>query len=357
MPDPVPAAAPATAAPAAPAPAPAASTSTQSPAAPAEGTLEAALAHFAPTSEGVSQETEASAPPPDGTAPEAPAQTQQPAEPLPDAKELSNAFAAYKRKHKALVADREALTKREAEFKAREEALAKRETELNQTFEEGRTNPIAALTKLGYSKEQVLEFLASDGKIPHDVLLKQATEAQKAELEAIKKDIEAQKAEQKRRETEAAEQRRQQDLRGFEHRVGTEIVDILTTPDGMAKYPVLLRVAKKSGPDALRAVLNNMAQHYMKEKKPLAISDAMMQAERAFKAHAEIFVDLQPQTTTVPDPRQAGAVEPANPGSIEPIPANSSTVRGVVKKKTLDEMDDDERWEVAMGHLTNGAAQ
>lgn len=271
----------------------------------------------------------------------------------PSEEELSKSWTAYRAKQKRLVAERAAFAEEQRKSTERQATLDKRQAELDSIETEGKTNPVKALERLGYTKDQVLEFLASDGKIPPEVMLKNAAAEQQKKLDDIQKKLDEQTAEAEERKKASIEAQRQQERVSVERGVAESMVDVLVQEK--AKYPTLLRVAQKAGPEALKMVLNEVAEHFKKTKNVLAISDAMVQVEQALKAHAAIFVDAQ-AAAAVADTRQAGAVEPANPGNIEPISSKTANARGVLAKKPVEELTDDEAMELATAQL-KGAAE
>lgn len=274
-------------------------------------------------------------------------------EPLPDIAEISKSFAALKHKTKRFDDDRAAFNAEKTEFEAKKTAdsadFEKQRSEFNAHVEMAKKNPLSALKALGWSPEQLYAYIEKDGQVPPERLIESAKAELKKELEDLRAERAKETEEKKARDAEAlkAEQRTQAD--GFARRVGLEIADVADAE--VAKYPYTRNVILKNPGLVHRAVLNSIASHMAKEKKVLAVSDAMMQFEEQAKANAEML-GLPPISS---DPRQAGAVQPANPGNIEPISKSDAAKSGLVPKRAPDEMSDDERYELGL-RLARGEA-
>lgn len=268
-------------------------------------------------------------------------------EPIPSIEEQSRSFAALKHKTKRFEAEREAFaaekTKQDTTHSERMTALEKREAEFNARVERAAKTPLEALKELGWTPEQLLKYVGDNGEIPQERLYETLEKKFQAKLDEIKSETEKQTKEREAREAEAKKARDSEAVAGFERRVGEEIVEIVSDAAEAAKFPQLRKLLRttKGARMVHRGVLNQLAEAYTKTKKPLAISDALIQAE---KEAAELFDDGS-------DPQQAGAVQPANPGSIEPIPKLDTVKRGVAPKKELDELTAEEREELALREL------
>jgi len=266
-------------------------------------------------------------------------------EAIPSIEEQSRSFAALKHKTKRFEAEREAFaaekTKQDTAHTERMTALEKREAEFNARVERAAKTPLEALKELGWTPEQLLKYVGENGEIPQERLYETLEKKFQAKLDEIKSETKKQTEEREAREKEAKKARDAELVTGFERKVGTEIVEIVS--EDMAKFPQIRKMLRttKGARMVHRGVLNQLAEAHT-SKKTLAISDALIQAE---KEAAELFDDGS-------DPQQAGAVQPANPGSsIEPISKLDTVKRGVAPKKELDELTADEREELALREL------
>lgn len=236
-------------------------------------------------------------------------------------------------------------TTKVAELESKTKAFESEQKEWRQKVSGASTSPLAALKALGWTYDQLVEYVAKEGIIPTEKLrsdfkveLDEASKASRTELEEIKKELAASKAEKERN---AAEQR----ARDYESRVHSTIdAEIEANP---GKYAHLARVPKDRRNSA---ILAHMVEHYQKNGEALAITDAMLYGEKEAKEYASWYATEAA--------RQEGAVKSANPGAAKPetearpLTQRDTAVRGVQKEP--DDMTDEEREEEAMRILAGG---
>lgn len=297
---------------------------------------------------------------------EAPAET--PPVPVPPAEvppqtpeELSAGWAkltSRERRHKERVAkDTTERATRVAEFEAKEKALAARETELEARVQKAKKSPLGALEEIGWTVDQLTKYVAENGQVPPEKLMADWRSEHQAELEKLKKDQEEFRKTTESEKTAAATARRQREAEAYEAGAVQRVGEMaLAEP---AKYPSLSRAwnSGKAWQDrvATRALAIQVSHYETNEQaiesgnaKPLALSDAMLHAEREL---AEILALANPGGA----PGQAGTVEPGKPGAVKPeappISLSDSSSRTVVAPKSDDDLSDDERWEKAKREL------
>lgn len=266
---------------------------------------------------------------------------EEPKEEIPSIEEQSRSFAALKHKTQRFNEERAAFAEEKRAFEetqAKDKAeIEKLRTELEGRRERAKKTPLEALKELGWTPDQLLQYIGENGEIPKDRLFQTLKEEMQKELEAVREETKKEREAREAQEAETLKRRQSEESSAFQRRVGMEIVDIATQEAD--KYKYLGKILRKDPGAVHRGVLNLIAQHFQQTKKPLAVSDAMLQIE---KQQADWFEENQP------DPQQAGAVKPANPGSIEPIPKLDTAKRGVAPKKELDELTEEEREELAL---------
>lgn len=271
---------------------------------------------------------------------EKPKPKEEPKEEIPSIEEQSRSFAALKHKTQRFNEERAAFAEEKRAFEetqAKDKAeIEKLRTELEGRRERAKKTPLEALKELGWTPDQLLQYIGENGEIPKDRLFQTLKEEMQKELEEVRNETKKEREAREAAEAENLKKRQAEESSAFQRRVGMEIVDIATQE--AEKYKYLNKILRKDPGAIHREVLNRIAHAYKTTKKPLAVSDAMLQIE---KQQADWFEDQ-------PDPQQAGAVKPANPGSIEPIPKLDTAKRGVAPKKELDELTEEEREELAL---------
>lgn len=285
---------------------------------------------------------------------------EKPAEKPPDEVELSKAFAALTAKERRFNERKE---KQNADLLAREAKLkkdledftaSKEKAEWQGWRDRAKQSPLTALVEAGWTKEQIIKYIASDGEIPVErfqdefkVQLDERTKELRAEQAKLKEELENDRTEQQRL-------RNIREAQSYEARVVTEIDDMLSTE--AERYRFASRVPKN---ELYPRVLNRMITHYREtgaknedgRGEVLAVSDAMLYIEKEAERIASWFQTQQAAS-------QGGTVESGKPGAAKPeteearpISQRESSARGV-KKTNPDDMTDDERAEEALRILT-----
>lgn len=288
-------------------------------------------------------------------APAPPAETpgeQKPEAPKPpevlteeQASERYAKVTAQERRHKQRVADqtkelnqqREALKAEQAAFKAEREKF-------DAILQQAKQNPLSALKAQGWTLEQLTAYVANNGVVPQDKILAELKVQQDEELK--KRDLELQQIREDIAKTkrERELQIQEQQATAFETKTRGDIDALLQAE--AAKFPHLSRARRAR---AHQGILNIIVKHYAENQeaieggsqKPLALSDAMLYAER----------DLSELWELQQDAGQAGTVQSGKPGAakpeVAPLSQGDLSSRSVVRAKTPDDMTEEERWEEA----------
>ena len=317
-------------------------------AAPATGGADADFAAAVALLEG----GEAAAPATETAPPEPkPPELEKPKEPQPELtdSDISARFAkltAHERRHKERVAARSnELNEKEAKLTAREQAIK----EFESTREQAKQNPLSALKALGWSIEDLTRYVSENGVVPREKILQDLKVQQDEELK--KRDERLKELNDKIEAREKAEQAAatERAAQAYEQKTFEDMKSVLTSAEA-AKFPMLARV---NGVKAHRAVLRYITTHYDKneeaieagEEKPLALTDAMIYAEREL---AELFPGGVPQA-----PGQAGTIQLEKPGAakpeVPPITQRDLSARTVTppSEDEDDKLTPEERWEKA----------
>jgi hypothetical protein len=282
---------------------------------------------------------------PSGTETEAPKTEPAPPPEPEEAKDPSPEWAklrAHERRHKERVAKHtEELRAERAKFAAEKEAYEREHGEFKSIKERAKKTPIEALTALGWTLQDLTKYVVANGEVPQEKILADMKMQQDEELKALRAEIESVK---KQREDEVRlteRQKMEREAEGYEVKV-KDLMQTVYQQDG-AKFRYLSRIPQEV---AHRKVLDIQLAYYQQTEKALAISDAMLQAERNL---AQIYSWVDPNG----GPGQAGSVQSVQPVAAKPsqseaapIGQRETTVRGI-QKVDLDSMTDEERMDRA----------
>lgn len=229
---------------------------------------------------------------------------------------------ALSREWKKFRQDRKAFDAQSKEFKAKSEAFAEREAKL--AAREAKLNdPVAFLAESGWTKDKIVEFIQSDGKVDPEVLVKQFSEKHQRELEELRAE--------RKREQEALEfEKNQRKL----DQLGAQLdAEVATMVDGET-YPLLKRFVAKKGMKSIQTrVRDAIAKVFQQKQEVVAPEDALAYFENEL---AEIQLGDAPG--------QLPAVQSAKAAAVEPNPiTNQATSQRVVVPSQYDETDPEAR--------------
>lgn len=282
--------------------------------------------------------------------PKPPADTQAAPPPEPDEHQLSAGFAKLRSEQKRFdrrkaEQSNEYLTKVK-DFEAKEKAFEEKQKGWQDAVTRSKNSPLEALHALGWTYEQLVEYVAKEGVIPASKLrtdfkveLDEASAKSREELQEIKKELEAAKEEKKR---ELAAKKADE----YEQKVFAEIDTLLEKE--AAKFVHLRRIPKEVRDGG---ILDHMIQHFNETGEALAISDAMLYGEKEASKIASWY--------SQGDARQEGAVKSANLGAAKPetearpISQRDASVRGVSRPLDPETMTEEEREAEALRILTS----
>ena len=232
---------------------------------------------------------------------------------------LSKEWGKIRRDRKAFDADSKKLKAEMEAFKSREAALAAKEAKLN--------DPVAFLNENGWSKDRIIEFIQSDGKVDPEILIKQLGEKHQRELAELRAERE--------REREGLESEKQQrQLASLKSELDAEVSALAKEPD----FKLLQRfIAKKGEAGVQKRVADIIAEVWNKKKEVLDPRDVLVYLEQEL---AEIQLGDAPG--------QPPAVKSANAAAVEPRPiTNKATSERTVIPSDYDEEDPEARRERA----------
>jgi hypothetical protein len=266
--------------------------------------------------------------------------------------ELSNGFAALRRREDGLKKDRDQFNEEKRKFEeekslfqnGKQKEVDSLIAEYQGRLNEAKKNPIKALEQLGWTIEQAIKFVNDNGTIPQEIIEQNLRAEFKKELDEIRetsrKERESYETDKKTREQAQTLVQQQELARSYEKRVADEVEGVLKNEG--AKYKYFSKVPRDF---ALQTVLKYMVDAHL-AKKPVALSDAMLYVEGEARKTASWFGSVD---AGQPDPTPGRDVKPSNPGpSVEPIPLSASARRAVLQKKHPDDMTEDERMEMAL---------
>lgn len=266
-----------------------------------------------------------------------------------DEAQASRAFAKLSAEQKRFDARKQEQSQKYladvASFEAKQKAFEQESAEWRTAVSKAKDSPLQALKALGWTYDQLVQYVAKEGVIPSEKLrsdlkleLDEVSKSSRAELEAVKKELAEAKAE---RERQAAMEK----ARTYETSVYEGVDAALAAEPEKFRHLARIPAERRN-----TAILNYMVAHYEKTGEALAISDAMLYGEQEAKEYASWYASEAA--------RQEGAVQSANPGAAKPetearpISQRDQSVRGV--QKDPDEMTDEEREQEALRILASG---
>lgn len=232
---------------------------------------------------------------------------------------LSKQWKRFRQDRKEFDAKVKADTQRAEQLAAREAALKGRE--------ERHADPIAYLNAAGWTKDKIIEFIQSDGKVDPEILIKQLGEKHQRELEELR-------AERQREHEALTHERTARELENLKSQLDTEVSTMVKEDD----FKLLQRfTAKKGEAGVQKRVRDIIAEVWNKKKQVLDPRDVLVYLENEL---AEIQLGDAPG--------QLPAVQSAKAAAAEPRPiTNQSTSQRTVIPSNYDEEDPEARRERA----------
>lgn len=254
--------------------------------------------------------------------PEAKTEPEKKPEPEKPKDERSEDEIALSREWRKFRQDRKAFEADQKKFKATVEGLTQREAKIAER-EAQMNDPVQFLAAAGWTKDRIVEWIQSDGKVDPEILVKQFSEKHQKELEELK-------AERERERQELMQEKQTRQLETLKHELDAETVSMLKDPE----FSLLQKfVAKKGEAGVQKRVRDIIAQVWNQKKEVVDPRDVLVYLEREL---AEIQLGDAPG--------QVPAVKSANPAAVEPKPiTNQATSQRTVVPVDYDETDPEAR--------------
>lgn len=253
--------------------------------------------------------------------PEKPKQAEKKPEEKPkDETDLSRGFAKLHAQEKRLDAKRAEFTQQQEAFKRQSEEFQAKAKDIELAY----SDPVQFLAKAGWSKDQIIKWIQSDGKVEPEILIKQLSDKHQQEMEALRKE-----REREREELEGT--RRQRELERVDSELSAEVRTLYSS-------------------DAELSLLNQLAQKSPKQAKLIdsrvkqIISEVWKKSQQAVDPRDALLYLQQELTELQLGPGQAPVVTSTNPAAVEPRPiTNSATSQRTVRPTQYDESDPEAR--------------
>lgn len=253
-------------------------------------------------------------------------------QPKPKPEEKPDEDLVQSKKWAKLRAQEDRLVKRQKEFaeeqkawgertktiEAREAAIAEREALVN--------DPLALLSKAGWTKEKIVEWIQSDGKVDPELLIKQISEKHQREIEELR-------AERAREREELEGTKRQREFQRVEGALYAAVSDELKSGEDLGLLQKLIAKNPKQEAFLQRRVGEVIRTVWDKTQEVVAPRDALLYLQQELAA------------IQLADPGPAPAVKPANPAAVEPRPITNQATsqRSVQPLSNYDESDPEAR--------------
>ncbi len=235
-----------------------------------------------------------------------------------------------KTKQKEFLAEKTAFsTEKESVLKAKQDL----ESQLN--------DPVAYLSKAGWSKDKIVEWIQSDGKVDPEILVKQLSEKHQKEIDELR-------AERKREREELEGAQQQRRMAEVEGQLNDEVVAMVGSD---AELAALKRLIDKN-PQKFKPFVQTRVGSIIREvwKKTFNKGENEGTGKGTVVDPRDALLYLQSELTELQlgDPGQAPAVRSANPVAVEPTPiTNQATSARSVRAVEYDESDPEQRRERA----------
>jgi hypothetical protein len=263
--------------------------------------------------------------PEEGAEPEAPKVEAKPElEPeKPKEPERSEDEIALSRQWKRFRQDRKEFDAKQREFESKAKSYEEREAKIA-AREARMSDPVAFLAESGWTKDKIVEFIQSDGKVDPEILVKQFSEKHQRELEELR-------AESAREREALKHEQNARQLATLKAKLDDYVVTAVSSePD----FKLLQRfVAKKGEAGVQTRVRDIIAKVWNEKQQTIDPRDVLVYLEAEL---AEIQLG--------DSPGQPPAVKPANAAAAEPRPiTNQATSQRTVVPVDYDEDDPEAR--------------
>jgi hypothetical protein len=251
--------------------------------------------------------------------------------------EISRRYAKVDAQEKRLKEHRKEFETEKNTFTTERESLLKEKQEL----ESVKNNPIDFLSKAGWSKEKIVEWIQGDGRVDPEILVKQLDEKHQRELAELRAERQREKDEF---ETEQEGRRRQRDLQRVEGELNTEVKSLVMTD---AELGVLKRLIDKK-PEKFEAFVQKRVGAIIAEVWTKTLNkgehEGTGRGEVVDPRDALLYLQRELAELQLDSPGQVPAVKSANPAAVEPTPiTNHATSQRTVQAVTYDETDPEAR--------------
>lgn len=240
----------------------------------------------------------------------------KPEEPPPET-EISKRYAKVHAQEKR-------LSERQKAFLAEQETFKSRAQQLEQREALAKSDPVAFLEQTGWTKDQIIDWIRSDGKIEPEKLIKDLDSKYQQEIQRMREEREAEKA--------ALEQeRRQRDVQKVEQM----LVDEVTHHLGSGRFPILASITQGDAEE--RGSLDQRVKEITLQ--------VFQKTKKAVEPHEVLeYLEGRWAKTVSRLPGQAPAVKSASPVAVEPKPiTNEATASRTVRPVDYDELDPEQR--------------
>lgn len=230
---------------------------------------------------------------------------------------------ALSRQWKRFRQDRKELDSKVREFETRTKSIEEREAKLA-ARESKHADPLAYLMEMGWTKDKVVEWIQSDGKVDPEILVKQFSEKHQRELEELR-------AERQREKEQLELEKNQRKLEAL----GAELdAEVATMVGGGEEYPLLKKFAAKKGIKSIQTRVRDAIARVWQQKQEVVAPEAAL----------AYFENELAEIQLGDAPGQLPAVQSAKAAAVEPKPiTNQATSQRVVVPSQYDETDPEAR--------------
>ena len=222
------------------------------------------------------------------------------------------------KRQKEFAEEQKSWGERTKAIEAREAAIAEREALVN--------DPLALLNKAGWTKEKIVDWIQSDGKVDPELLIKQISENHQKQIEELK-------AERERERVELENAKRQREFQRVEGELYAEVSAVLKSDQELPSLQKLLQKRPQQEAFLQRRVGEIIRTVWQAKQEVVAPRDALLYLESELAA------------IQLADPGPAPAARPANPAAVEPRPITNQATsqRSVQPLSNYDESDPEAR--------------
>lgn len=237
-------------------------------------------------------------------------------EPPPET-EISKRFAKVHAQEKR-------LSERQKAFLAEQEAFKSARAEVEEFRSLAKSDPVKLLEQAGWTKDQIIDWIRSDGKIEPEKLIKDLDSKYQQEIQRMREEREAEKA-------ALESERRQRDVQKVEQMLVDEVSHHL----GSGRFPILASITQGDAEE--RGSLDQRVKEITLQ--------VFQKTKKAVEPHEVLeYLEGRWAKTVSRLPGQAPAVKSASPVAVEPKPiTNEATASRTVRPVDYDELDPEQR--------------